>query len=168
MEVTDEIPWEFVRENMEQGTADAPVCGICSQPALGKGLYDDEDDCWCEDVICDKCDTEYEYDEDADAYKPRKLLSEVTITQENGAYFAVYRNEKKEMDSTGHEDYRGREFYTEFRYPFGYQGNSKWFIGCFVYENKFSWIQSIIEREGMETLYDFIKFGDNVKIRFID
>jgi hypothetical protein len=93
---------------------------------------------------------------------------EVTITQENGAYFALYRNEKKQMEYTGHDDCdRGKEFYAEFRYPFGCQGNSKWFIGCFVYENKSSWIQSMIENDDNETVYNFISFGDNVKIRFI-
>lgn len=53
--------------SMDFGTAEQPLCGICG---------DDVPDCWvvnkdgdlCEDVICDKCDKVWRYDENEDAY----------------------------------------------------------------------------------------------------
>jgi hypothetical protein len=62
MSIENKFDWK----NMDFGTIDNPLCGIC-QCAVNNGNWD-EDGELLEDVICADCENSYYYDEDEDAY----------------------------------------------------------------------------------------------------
>lgn len=62
----------LVWEEMDFGSVEYPLCGICGHHDRFPFSWDDEGQL-IEDCICDDCDSKYEYDPETDEYKKRKL-----------------------------------------------------------------------------------------------
>jgi len=67
-ENNEKLDWD----NMDFGDIDESRCGICGCKS-DNGLWDEDGD-MLEDVICDDCDKHWRYDENRDAYVPRKPM----------------------------------------------------------------------------------------------
>jgi hypothetical protein len=52
---------------MDFGTMEKPLCGICGCSS-NNGMWNGDNGCLEEDVICDDCDKGWCYDGDDDAY----------------------------------------------------------------------------------------------------
>jgi len=60
-------------DNLDFGTAEEPLCGLCGCRS-DNGMWDEDGD-MTEDVICDECNERWCYDEDRDAYVLREELT---------------------------------------------------------------------------------------------